>query len=215
MKDFIIGANVEDYHYKHANLNDFEVEAYYDLRMLSEEDTCPNCGSKLNFYPAIEVGNIFKLGTSYSKAFDLEYLDKNNKLNPVVMGSYGIGLGRTLAAIAEIHNDEKGLKLPLSIAPYKVAIVIINQKDEAQVEYANKLYEKLSNLNIDTILDDRNERAGVKFNDMDLIGIPLRVTVGRGLVNNEVEFKLRDSDESENINTNDIITHISNIIKNS
>lgn len=212
MQDFIIGANEEDYHYNHANLTDFEVAEYYDLRMLEAVDKCPNCESDLKFYPAIEVGNIFKLGTTYSKAFDLNYLDQNNKLNPVVMGSYGIGLGRTLAAMAEVHNDENGLSLPLSIAPYKVAIVIINQKDQAQVAYANELYKQLTKLGIDTILDDRNERAGVKFNDIDLIGIPLRITVGRTLKDNQVEFKLRSESESSNISTNDIVEHIKNIL---
>lgn len=214
MQDFIIGANEEDYHYNHANLTDFEVAEYYDLRMLEAIDKCPNCESDLKFYPAIEVGNIFKLGTTYSKAFDLNYLDQNNKLNPVVMGSYGIGLGRTLAAMAEVHNDENGLSLPLSIAPYKVAIVIINQKDQTQVAYANELYKQLTKLSIDTILDDRNERAGVKFNDIDLIGIPLRITVGRTLKDNQVEFKLRSESESSNISTNDIVEHIKNIINN-
>ncbi len=213
MKDFVIGANEEDHHIKHANLSDFEVEAYHDLRLINEDDKCPVCDSKLKFDNAIEVGNIFKLGTSYSEAFDLNYSDQNNKLNPVVMGSYGIGIGRTLAAIAEVHNDENGLNLPMSIAPYKVAIVVIGHKDEEQMKYANDLYEELQALNIDTILDDRNERPGVKFNDMDLIGTPIRITVGRGLQDGEVEFKLRSEQTAKNVKIESLIEEIKSNIK--
>lgn len=213
MKDFVIGANVEDYHYTHANLSDFEVEEFLDLRMLEEHDECPHCKGSLNLYPGIEVGNIFKLGTKYSETFDLFYSDQNNKLQPVVMGSYGIGIGRTLAAIAEVFNDEKGLKLPMEVAPYKVAIVVIGHKDEEQMKYANSLYETLQHLGIDTILDDRNERPGVKFNDMDLIGVPLRVTVGRGLTDKLVEFKKRDENDAIDISTDNIVDHIQSLIK--
>ena len=213
MKDFVIGANEEDHHYKHANLNHFDVEAYHDLRLINEDDKCPVCDSSLKFDNAIEVGNIFKLGTSYSNAFDLTYSDQNNKLNPVVMGSYGIGIGRTLAAIAEVHNDENGLNLPMSIAPYKVAIVVIGHKDEEQMKYANELYEELQSLKIDTILDDRNERPGVKFNDMDLIGTPIRITVGRGLQDGEVEFKLRSESEAKNISIENLVEEIKSNIK--
>ncbi len=213
MKDFVIGANEEDYHIKHVNLEDFEVEGFYDLRLLEETDECPNCGGKLKFDNAIEVGNIFKLGTSYSEAFDLNYSDQNNKLQPVVMGSYGIGIGRTLAAIAETHSDEHGLNFPIEIAPYKVAIVVIGTNDEEQTTYANELYETLEAKGIDTILDDRNERPGVKFNDMELIGVPLRITVGRGLKDGNVEFKQRTDENSTDLNINDVVDHIENTIK--
>lgn len=213
MKDFVIGANEEDHHIKHVNLEDFEVEGFFDLRLLEESDVCPNCGGELEFDNAIEVGNIFKLGTTYSEAFDLVYSDQNNKLHPVVMGSYGIGIGRTLAAIAETHSDEHGLNFPIEIAPYKVAIVIIGTKDEEQMAYANELYEKLEAMGIETILDDRNERPGVKFNDMELIGVPLRVTVGRGLADGVVEFKLRSDQEASDIKIEDIVEHINTIIE--
>lgn len=214
MKDFVIGANEEDYHIKHANLSDFEVEGFYDLRLLEETDVCPNCGSTLKFDNAIEVGNIFKLGTNYSEAFDLTYSDQNNKLHPVVMGSYGIGIGRTLAAIAETHSDENGLNFPIEIAPYKVAIVVIGTKDEDQMNYADKLYNELEAKGIEVILDDRNERPGVKFNDMELIGVPLRVTIGRGLTEGNVEFKLRTDTDASDIHINDIVQHIEQTIKN-
>lgn len=213
MKDFVIGANEEDYHIKHVNLEDFEVEGFHDLRLIEETDVCPNCGGELEFDNAIEVGNIFKLGTSYSKAFDLTYSDQNNKLHPVVMGSYGIGIGRTLAAIAETHSDENGLNFPIEIAPYKVAIVVIGTKDEEQMTYANNLYEQLEKQGIDTILDDRNERPGVKFNDMELIGVPLRVTIGRGLSEGVVEFKLRTDENASDIKVEDIVEHIENTIE--
>ncbi len=208
MRNFTIGANVDDHHIIDANVEDLDIEAYYDLRDITKDDTCPQCDSKLKFYPSIEVGNIFKLGTAYAEAFDLYYLDANNKLNPVVMGSYGIGIGRTLAAIVEKHHDDNGLNLPIEIAPYKVGIIVIRTKDQKHMEYAENLYKQLEALGIDTILDDRDERAGVKFNDMDLIGIPLRVTIGKGLDNDLVEFKLRLDEKPVDVETSKILKTI-------
>ncbi|MBQ7140990.1 MAG: proline--tRNA ligase [Bacilli bacterium] len=213
IKNFVTGANKEDYHYKNVNLKDFKYDVMADIRMITEDDVCPKCGAKLKTVKGIEIGNTFKLGTKYSECLDLKYLDENNKLNPVVMGCYGIGIGRCMAAIAEQHNDEKGLVWPINIAPYKVGIVIINTKDEEQVKYANELYVELNNLGIDTILDDRNERPGIKFNDMDLIGIPVRVVVGKGLANNEVEVKLRKENESQNINISEITDYIKKLVE--
>lgn len=208
MHNFTIGANVDDHHIMDVNVEDLNIEAYYDLRDITEDDTCPQCESQLKFYPSIEVGNIFKLGSTYAEAFDLNYLDANNKLNPVVMGSYGIGIGRTLSAIVEKHHDDNGLNLPVEIAPYKVGIIVIRTKDEKHLEYAENLYKQLEALGIDTILDDRDERAGVKFNDMDLIGIPLRVTIGKGLKNSLVEFKLRTDEKPVDVETSKIIEKI-------
>lgn len=213
MRNFVVGANKDDYHITDVNLEDLDIEAYYDLRNIDETDICPKCKGRLKFYSSIEVGNIFKLGTTYAKAFDLNYLDSNNKLNPVVMGSYGIGIGRTLAAIVENHHDENGLKLPIEIAPYKVGIIVIKTKDQKHIQYANELYNNLQSLGIDTILDDRNERAGVKFNDMDLIGVPLRITIGKGLKDGLVEFKLRKKQEIINVETTKIIEKIISHIK--
>lgn len=213
MENFVIGANEVDAHIVGVNLSDFEVSEFHDLRNIEESDTCPNCQAELTFSSAIEVGNTFKLGTTYSKAFDLNYSDQDNKLNPVVMGSYGIGIGRTLAAIAEVHNDENGLNLPFSVAPYKLAIVVIGHKDQAQMDYANDLYQAFTKLNIETILDDRNERPGVKFNDMDLIGVPIRITVGRGLVDNQVELKLRADESGMDVSTDEIIEKVLEIVK--
>ena len=214
MYNFVTGANKEDYHYINANISDFKYDLVGDIRLITENDVCPKCGGKLNFVKGIEIGNIFKLGTKYSECLNLNYLDENNKLNPVVMGCYGIGIGRCMAAIAEQNNDEKGIIWPMSIAPFKVAIVTINNKDEEQVEFSNKLYNELNNLGISPVLDDRNERPGIKFNDMDLIGVPVRVVVGKGLANNEVEVKLRKEAEAKNININDVINYIKEIIDN-
>lgn len=208
MHNFTIGANKDDYHITNVNIEDLNIDAYYDLRNITDSDTCPNCDSSLKFYPSIEVGNIFKLGTTYSEAFDLTYLDNHNKLNPVVMGSYGIGVQRTLAAIVEKHHDDNGLNLPIEVAPYKVGIIVIRTKDKEHLQYANDLYDELAALNIEVILDDRQERAGVKFNDMDLIGTPLRITIGKGLKDGLVEFKLRTDDQVTDVKTTDIINVI-------
>lgn len=208
MSNFVTGANKEDYHYINVNLDDFKYDIMGDIRLIDENDPCPKCGGKLNLVNGIEIGNTFKLGTKYSECLNLNYLDENNKLNPVVMGSYGIGIGRCMAAITEQNNDEKGIIWPINIAPFKVVIVPINMKDENQVSYANKLYNDLNNLGIDTMLDDRNERPGVKFNDMDLIGIPIRVVVGRTLQDGKIEIKLRNESESNNIETSKIIDYI-------
>ena len=152
----------------------------------------------------IEVGNTFKLGTKYSESMGLYYANEENKLAPVVMGCYGIGIARILAAFVEQNNDEKGIIWPMSVAPYKVAIVVINTKDEAQLNAGNELYKKLNEMGIDALIDDRTERAGVKFNDMDLIGIPLRITIGKKIVDNIVELKIRNSDEVKECNVEDI-----------
>jgi len=213
MSNFVTGANIEDYHYINVNLSDFRYDLMGDIRLINEDDKCPKCGGDLKTVKGIEIGNTFKLGTKYSECLNLNYLDENNKLNPVVMGCYGIGIGRCMAAIAEQNNDEKGLIWPIDIAPYKVSIITINNKDEAQVEFANKLYDELNNLGIDTLLDDRDERAGVKFNDMDLIGIPVRIVVGKGLIDNKVEVKLRKDTESKDINIDEIIDYIKDITK--
>ncbi|MBE6153754.1 MAG: proline--tRNA ligase [Firmicutes bacterium] len=213
MFNFVTGANIEDYHYINVNLKDFKYDLMGDIRLISDDDKCPKCGGNLKTVKGIEIGNTFKLGTKYSECLNLNYLDENNKLNPVVMGCYGIGIGRCMAAVAEQNNDEKGLVWPMDIAPYKVAIITINNKDEAQIEFANKLYDELNNLGIDTLLDDRDERAGVKFNDMDLIGIPVRIVVGKGLIDNKVEVKLRKDTESKDISIDEVIDHIKDITK--
>ncbi len=208
MTNFVVGANKEGYHYINANLSDFNYDLCADIVNVKEHDICPNCGGKLYFKKGIEVGNTFKLGTKYSEKFGLTYLDENNKSNPVVMGCYGIGPGRILASLVEQNNDEKGIIFPLSVAPFKVCIAALNTKDETCMEIANKLYDELNNAGIDTLLDDRDERPGVKFNDLDLLGIPIRITLGKKLSENKVEFKLRKENESIDLDLNDVVNHI-------
>lgn len=211
MKNFLTGANKTDYHYINVNINDIKNYEVADIKTVKEEDLCPNCHSKLIFKKGIEVGNTFKLGDKYSKTMNLTYLDKNNQEKYPLMGCYGIGLGRILASVAEQKNDEYGLIWPLEIAPFKVCIVLLNQEGES---YANKLYEELNKDGIDTLLDDRDERPGVKFNDMDLIGIPIRITIGKKYNEKVVELKLRDEKESKEIKIDNLKDTISKLIKN-
>lgn len=212
LKNFIVGANKSDHHYVNVNLRDFEVEMTADIAQVHEGDRCPKCGGKLKFEHGIEVGNLFKLGTKYASTMGLQYLDKNNKLQPVVMGSYGIGLERCMAAVVEQHNDEHGIIWPISIAPYAVSIVIISMKDEKQKQAAEEMYEALENAGIEVLLDDRDERPGVKFKDMELIGIPYRVTVGRGIADGKVELVDRSSNEKIEISVEDCIERLKNAL---
>lgn len=208
MKNFCCGANKEGYHYINANVKDINYDIVADIVNVKEGDICPNCGGRLYFKKGIEIGNTFKLGTKYSEALGLNYSDEFNKLKPVVMGSYGIGLGRCMAAVVEQHNDDKGIIWPDAIAPFKTSIVIVNAKDEIQNTVANDLYDELMKNNIDTILDDRNERLGVKLNDMDLIGVPYRIVVGKRASEGIIELKRRDSDENLEIKVSKILEYI-------
>ena len=208
MKNFCCGANKEGYHYINANVKDINYDIVADIVNVKEGDICPNCGGKLYFKKGIEIGNTFKLGTKYSEALGLNYSDEFNKLKPVVMGSYGIGLGRCMAAVVEQHNDDKGIIWPDTIAPFKTSIVIVNTKDEIQNTVANDLYDELMKNNVDTILDDRNERLGVKLNDMDLIGVPYRIVVGKRASEGIVELKRRDNDEILEINVSKVLEYI-------
>ena len=211
--NYIVGANKTDYHYKNVNTSDFKYDYVGDIKNVKEFDVCPKCGKKLYFKNGIEIGNTFKLGTKYSKALGLNYLDENNELKPVVMGSYGIGLGRIMASVVEQRNDEYGIIWPISIAPFKVAIVLVNKDDDIQKAIANALYNDLNRNNITAILDDRNIRAGVKFNDMDLIGIPYRITVGKKAKDSLVELKIRETGQTFDVHVNDIVVKINELIK--
>ena len=213
MSNFVCGANKTGYHYINVNLKDFSIYKSGDIVNIKEGDICPKCGGHVYFKKGIEVGNTFKLGYKYSKALGLNYSDKDNNLKPVYMGCYGIGIGRVLASIVEQNNDEKGIIFPMTVAPFKVCIVPSNMKDEHIVETADKIYQTLTESNIDTIYDDRDERLGVKFNDMDLIGIPIRITVGKKLAENKVELKLRKEDTSKDVDVENVIEEIKNIIE--
>ena len=205
MKNFIVGANKTDHHIVNVNLKDFEVEIVADIAQVHEGDVCPVCGKPLKFCKGIEVGNTFKLGTKYAKTLGLEYQDVDNKLHPVEMGCYGFGLERCMAAIVEQHNDEAGIIWPASVAPFEVAVVVVSSKDEEQMRIGNELYEALKKEGIDVLLDDRKERPGVKFKDMELIGIPYRITVGRGIQERKVEFRARTAAENREIALGEVI----------
>ncbi len=194
MKNFIVGANKTDYHYRNVNVSDFEVFKCADIKNIKEGDACPNCSFPVSFKKGIEIGNIFKLGTKYSESLNLQYLNEKNVLTPVEMGCYGIGIERILAAYIEQHHDENGILFEKEVAPYVVAIVVIDTKDEIQNQKALELYERLQRENIEVILDDREERPGVKFKDMDLIGIPIRITIGKKSKDDILEIKLRNQD---------------------
>lgn len=207
MTNFVVGANSNGYHYINVNLSDFKYDMASDIVNVMEGDHCPKCGGTLYFKKGIEVGNTFKLGTKYSEALNLRYVDKDNTLKPVVMGSYGIGVARCMSAIVEQSNDEDGIIWPINIAPYKVSIVIINNKDEEQVNVANSLYDYFNKNNVSCLLDDRDERAGIKFKDMDLIGIPYRIVVGKKVNEGIVEVKNRKTKEIKEILVNDILNY--------
>lgn len=201
MKNYVVGINQTDKHLVGANHKDLEhptlSEAikYVDIRLVERGELCPQCGKPLFVTKGIEVGNIFKLGTKYSKPMNAVYTDVNGKTHPYVMGCYGIGISRTAAAAVEAHHDEHGIKWPLAIAPYHAVIVPVNIQDELQMKVANALYETLQNAGVEVVLDDRDERAGVKFKDADLIGFPFRITVGKTISEGLVECKLRETDE--------------------
>ncbi len=215
MKNFVVGINQTDKHLVGANLSDLGIDniEYTDIRLVQKGELCPQCGKPLQVTKGIEVGNIFKLGTKYSKPMNAVYTDINGKTHPYVMGCYGIGISRTAAAAVEAHYDEHGIKWPISIAPYHVAIVPVNIKDELQMQVAEKMYKDLSEAGIEVVLDDRDERAGVKFKDADLIGFPFRVTVGKTINEGFVEYKVRETGEQEKYTPEEACKKLVDIIK--
>ena len=216
MKNFVLGINVTDKHLVGANLSDLDIDEirYEDIRLVEAGDFCPECGKPLKVTKGIEVGNIFKLGTKYSKPMNAVYLDKNGKTHPYIMGCYGIGISRTAAAAVEAHYDEYGIKWPISIAPYHAIIVPVNIQDTLQMEVAEKLYKELKANGVEVVLDDRDERAGVKFKDADLIGFPYRITVGKTINDGFVEYKVRETGDVEKLKPEDAAKHIIQVVKN-
>ena len=196
MKNFVVGINETDKHLVGANLEDVlpsdVIKA--DIRLVERGELCPECGNPLFVTKGIEVGNIFKLGTKYSKPMNAVYTDENGQTHPYIMGCYGIGISRTAAAAVEAHHDEHGIKWPLAIAPYQAVIVPVNILDKQQMEVAEKIYAELKSAGVEVVLDDRDERAGVKFKDADLIGFPYRITAGKTLSEGLVECKIRATD---------------------
>lgn len=194
------GANENDFHVRGVDIErDISVGEWVDIRMIEEGEACPECGEPLEVYPAIEVGHIFKLGTFYAEKLGLSVLDENGQKTPIVMGSYGIGVERSMAASIEANHDDRGIVWPVEVAPYHVVITVVRPDDERSREVSTSLYDELTAGGVDVLLDDRDERPGVKFTDAELIGIPLRITVGpRGLDAGVVEFtERRTGDERE------------------
>ena len=216
MKNFVVGINQTDKHLVGANLDvDMpHIKQFVDLRLVEAGELCPECGQPLCVTRGIEVGNIFKLGTKYSKPMNAVFLDENGKTHPYVMGCYGIGISRTAAAAVEAYYDENGIKWPIAISPYHVVIVPVNIKDELQMEIAEKIYKELQEAGIEAVIDDRDERAGVKFKDADLIGFPYRITAGKTVNDGFVEVKTRETGDIETIKPEDAVSKIINIVKN-
>ena len=213
MYNFVVGANDTGYHIENVNYGrDFEGKVG-DYRNIIEGEICPVCGGKITISRGTEVGHICKLGTKYSNAMNANFIDEDGKEKPFLMGCYGIGVTRTLASIIEQHNDENGIVWPLSVAPYHVSVIPVNIKDEEQMKIAEKLYEELLALGVEALLDDRNERAGVKFKDSELMGIPMRVTVGKKITDGEVEFKLREGGENETIKIEEVIGRVKQVFE--
>ncbi|MCX7747847.1 MAG: proline--tRNA ligase [Clostridia bacterium] len=206
MKNFVIGANETGYHLKNVNIDrDFKASVVKDIRNIVEGDQCPKCQAPIKVAHGIEVGHIFKLGTKYSKALNCIYLDETGKEVPMVMGCYGIGVNRTMAAVIEQNNDENGIIWPISVAPYHVIVIPVNTTDKTQMEAAEKIYNGLKAAGVEVMLDDRDERPGVKFKDADLIGIPVRITVGKKIGDGIVEYKLRKNKEFKDLKIDEAI----------
>ena len=192
LKNLCAGANEKNYHIKNVNYGrDYKGDIIADIKTLKANDPCPKCGAPVKHARGIEVGQVFKLGTKYSDSMGAVYKDENQKDKPIVMGSYGIGVSRTLAAIIEQNHDENGIIWPMPVAPYEVMITVVKVKEDVQMELAEKMYDELVEAGIEVLLDDRDERVGVKFKDADLLGVPIRIIVGKGATNKLVEYKLR------------------------
>jgi prolyl-tRNA synthetase len=210
----VCGANEENYHFINVNPErDFSVGKYADLRFIQEGDPSPDGQGTICFAKGIEVGHVFKLGTRYSEAMNATYLDENGKSKPMIMGCYGIGVSRTLAAVAEQFNDEFGLVWPSNIAPYQLHLIAVNMKDDSQVKIAEELYTKLKDSKYEILFDDRKERPGVKFADSDLIGLPIRITVGKKATEGIVEVKIRKTGEMIEIHKDQLQEKIQELMK--
>jgi len=211
----IAGANELDYHFVGVDVErDIKADKVCDLKLLQAGDKCPCCGAEVKAARGIEVGQVFKLGTKYSEPMHCYFRDENQEDHPMVMGCYGIGVTRTMAAIVEQHHDENGIIWPISVAPYHVEIVLINVKDETQIKLAEEIEKKLEAQGIEVMLDDRDERAGVKFKDADLIGIPIRINVGKKAGDNIVEYKLRRGGETVEITSEEAIAKAVELVRN-
>lgn len=211
LNNLVVGANENGYHYVNANIGrDFNVDEYGDFRFILEGEPLSDGSGEAKFAEGIEVGQVFKLGTKYSEAMNATFLDNQGKAKPLIMGCYGIGVSRTLSAIVEQNNDENGIIWPKSVTPFDLHLITINPKKDEQLELGNQLYETLQQ-QYDVLYDDRKDRAGVKFNDADLIGLPIRIVVGKNASDGIVEVKVRQTGESEDVHINDLNDYIATL----
>jgi len=208
----VCGANELDNHYVNVDMSVLGQAYYVDIAEVNEGDVCPKCTGKLSFTKGIEVGHIFKLGTTYSEALKAEYLDENGKAQPFIMGTYGMGVSRLVASVIEQHHDESGCIWTKETAPYMVNIMISNIKDEAQVALGEELYAKLQDANVEVMLDDRKDRFGFKMKDAELIGFPYTIVVGKELVNGSVQIFKRATKEKTTVNADEIYEKIMELL---
>ncbi len=213
-RDMTTGANEDDWHYRGVDVaRDIAVSEWIDLREVSAGEPCPGCGAPLEIAPAIEAGHIFKLGRKYAETFGALVLDADGKQQPIVMGSYGVGVDRAIATVIETHHDDKGIIWPTSVAPYEVVVTIVQSKDEESVARATELYGTLRAAGVDVLLDDRDARPGVKFADAELIGIPYRVSVGpKALAEGNVELTPRASGETELVAVGEVADRVVDLV---
>ncbi|WP_193018221.1 proline--tRNA ligase [Staphylococcus equorum] len=214
LNNIVVGANEDGYHLLNANVDrDFEVEVYGDFRFILEGELLADSSDKAHFAEGIEVGQVFKLGTKYSESMNATFLNDQGRAQPLLMGCYGIGISRTLSAIVEQNNNENGIIWPKSVTPFELHLITINPKKDDQRELADQLYTQLKE-NYDVLYDDRKERAGVKFNDADLIGLPIRIVVGKNAAEGIVEVKRRDTGDSEDVHIDNLINYVNELYTN-
>jgi len=216
LTNFVVGPNKADRHFVNANFEDItdEMPEFRDFRVIREGETSPDGHGHIKFTRGIEIGHIFKLGTKFSKALGANFLDENGKSNPLIMGCYGIGISRLLSAIIEQHSDENGIIWPERLAPYQVHVVPIKYNDDVQGKLSDDIVELLQDEGYDVLLDDRKERPGVKFADSDLIGIPIRITVGKKAADNIVELKIRSTGETIEVSKDELVNSVKILLKN-
>lgn len=213
MRNFVVGGNKHGYHFVNVNLEDLHYDIVGDIRKARAGDISPDGKGTLKVARGMEVGHIFKLGDKYSKALNATVLDENGKQQIIKMGCYGIGVSRLMSAVIEQKNDEFGIIWPKSIAPYIADVIIANVKDETQTNVAETIYIELNASGIETVLDDRNERAGFKFKDADLIGFPLKIVVGKGAADGIVEIKNRATGESVEVKVGEVVSFVKEFLE--
>lgn len=208
LNNAVVGANEADYHLQHVDVQrDLGALTYADVRNVGQGESCMHCGHELAFAKGIEVGHVFKLGTKYSESLGATFSDENGVSEPMIMGCYGIGVSRVLAAVIEQHQDERGIIWPTAIAPYSIHLLTVQVKDEAQMTLSEEIYHALTSAGYSVLWDDREERPGVKFNDADLLGFPLRLTVGKKTSERIIECKERRQGEVYELNVEQLLTH--------